>query len=99
MAAARIQLPASARRGEIVEVRLVIQHPMETGFRYDSMGQRTPRNAIQSLVCRYGGKEAFRAALSTGIAANPYLRFFLRASETGDIHVEWVDQENASGSV
>ena len=96
---ARIQVPEKARRGETVEVRIVIQHPMETGFRYDSLGRRTPRNAIQSFVCRYRGDEVFRAALSTGIAANPYLRFFVRAVGSGEIECNWVDQENASGSV
>jgi len=96
--AARIQLPRSVRRGDVVEVRIVIQHPMETGFRYDSMGRRTPRNAIQTLLCRYGGDEVFRATLSTGIAANPYLRFFLRARASGDVELAWTDQENASGA-
>ena len=98
MAAARIQLSRSVRRGDVVEVRIVIQHPMETGFRYDSMGRRTPRNAIQTLLCRYAGAEVFRATLSTGIAANPYLRFFLRALASGDIELTWIDQENVSGA-
>ena len=96
---ARIQLPAAARRSAIVEVRIVIQHPMETGFRYDSMGRRTPRNPIHTLVCRYGGREVFRAAMSTGIAANPYLRFFVRAVDSGDVEVNWIDQENVRGSI
>jgi sulfur-oxidizing protein SoxZ len=98
-APARIQLPPNARRGAIVEIRVVIQHPMETGFRYDSLGRRTPRNAIQTLQCRYRGSEVFRAAMSTGIAANPYLRFFIRALESGEIELSWIDQENASGTV
>jgi sulfur-oxidizing protein SoxZ len=95
---ARIQLPREAKRGDIIEVRIVIQHPMETGFRYDSFGRQTPRNAIHTLLCRYNGKEIFRAAMSTGIAANPYLRFFTRAVESGDIEFSWIDQENVSGS-
>jgi sulfur-oxidizing protein SoxZ len=94
---ARIQVPASARRGEIVEVRILIQHPMETGFRYDALGRHTPRNAIQTLECRYGGVEVFRAAMSSGIAANPYLKFFMRARESGEIECRWVDQENVKG--
>ncbi|HZT62194.1 MAG TPA: thiosulfate oxidation carrier complex protein SoxZ [Burkholderiales bacterium] len=96
---ARIQVPPKARRGEAVEVRIVIQHPMETGFRYDAMGGRTPRNVIHTLVCRYGGAEVFRADMGAGIAANPFLRFFVRASEPGDIECSWVDSENASGTV
>src|SRR5438876_5345031 len=91
MALARIDLPQQARRGELVEVRTVIQHPMETGFRRAPQGERVPRNAIHSLVCRYNGTEVFRATLSTGIAANPFLRFFLRATQSGDRDVWWLD--------
>jgi sulfur-oxidizing protein SoxZ len=97
--AARIQVQREALRGEIIEVRVLIQHPMETGFRYDSFGRQTPRNVIYSFECRYGGIEVFRAAMGAGIAANPYLRFFLRAGDSGDIECRWVDQENASGTV
>jgi sulfur-oxidizing protein SoxZ len=95
--AARIQAPNEARRGEIVDVRIVIQHPMETGFRYDSLGRRTPRNVVHTLACRYGGVEVFRAEMGAGIAANPFLRFFVRARESGDIECRWVDSENVSG--
>src|SRR5262252_6089438 len=73
--AARIQVPKEARRGEVFDVRIVIQHPMETGFRYDALGRRTPRNVIHTLVCRYGGVDVFRAEMGAGIAANPFLRF------------------------
>ena len=92
MALARIRLPETARRGEVVEVRMVIQHPMETGFRREN-GERVKRNAIHSLVCRYQGEEVFRATLSTGIAANPTLRFFVRAVQTGDLDFWWLDDD------
>ncbi len=97
--AARIQVQREARRGEIIEVRVLIQHPMETGFRYDAFGRQTPRNVIYKFECRYGGIEVFRVAMGAGIAANPYLRFLLRAKDSGDIECRWVDQESASGTV
>ena len=93
MTLARIQLPESARRGDLVEVRIIIQHAMETGFRKDAAGRRVPRNAVHSLACRYGGAEVFRATLSTGIAANPYLRFYTRAVATGDLEFWWIDDD------
>jgi sulfur-oxidizing protein SoxZ len=95
---ARIQVPREARRGDLIEVRILIQHPMETGFRYDSLGRQTPRNVIHRFECRYRGIEVFRAAMGAGIAANPYLKFFVRAGESGDIECRWVDQENVPGS-
>jgi len=96
---ARIEVQREARRGDPVEVRIVIQHPMETGFRYDGLGRQTPRNVIHRFECRYGGVEVFRAEMGAGIAANPFLRFFVRARESGTIECRWVDQENVSGSV
>jgi sulfur-oxidizing protein SoxZ len=98
MALARIQLPPKAKAGELVEVRIVIQHPMETGFRRDAQGQRVPRNAIHSLVCKYGGEEVFRATMSSGIAANPLLRFFVRAEKSGKLDFWWLDDNEVEGS-
>lgn len=95
---ARIQLPTQARRGEPVEVCVIIRHAMETGFRRDAEGKRVPRNAIHSLACRYNGAEVFRATLSTGIAANPFLRFFIVAQESGDLDFWWLDDDEKEGT-
>jgi sulfur-oxidizing protein SoxZ len=98
MALARIQVPEQAKRGELVPVRLAIQHPMETGFRYDNMGRSIPKNVINTLVCRYNGEEVFRAEMGSGISANPYLQFFVRAEVTGDLVFEWVDDAGERGA-
>ena len=73
MALARIHVPEQAQRGEAVEVRVAIQHPMETGFRREN-GVRQKRNAIVALVCRYQGREVLRAITSPGVAAGPDAR-------------------------
>jgi sulfur-oxidizing protein SoxZ len=96
MALSRIQLPEVVHRGEAVEVRILIQHPMETGFRREN-GERVPRNAIHSFACRYNGVEVFRATLSTGIAANPMLQFFFRAAESGELEFWWLDDDDVEG--
>ena len=98
MSLARIQLPDQAARGEAVEVRISIRHPMETGFRRGEDGVRQRRNAIVALVCRYRGAEVFRAITSPGIAANPTLVFHLRADRTGDLDFWWIDDDNVEGT-
>lgn len=98
MAVARIQVPKDAKAGEVVTVRLAIQHPMETGFRYDVMGRVIPRNVINTLTCRYNGHEVFRAEMGSGIAANPYLQFCVRAAATGELVFDWVDDAGERGS-
>jgi sulfur-oxidizing protein SoxZ len=97
MALARVQLPASAKRGEIIEVRIAIQHPMETGFRYDNIGKAIPKNVVNSLRVRYNGTEIFRAEMGSGIAANPYLQFYAVAEASGEFDFEWVDDSGDRG--
>ena len=95
---ARIQVPASARRGEIVQVRIAIQHPMETGYRPDHFGRTIPKNVINTLTCRYNGNEVFRAEMGSGVSANPLLQFFVRVEEGGELLFDWVDDSGARGS-
>jgi sulfur-oxidizing protein SoxZ len=94
---ARVQLPPRAKRGEVIEIRIAIQHPMETGFRYDNFGRAIPKNVINSLVVRYNGVEIFSAEMGSGIAANPYLQFFTVAEASGEFNFEWVDDDGDRG--
>jgi len=89
MARARIEVPASARRGEVIEVRTLIAHPMETGYRNGADGQRLPRDILRRLSCRYNGELVFSAELFPAIAANPYLAFHLLATESGTLAFTW----------
>ena len=88
---ARINIPAKVARNEPFEVRLQIRHPMETGYRTDDTGKAIARNVVRSVTCRYNGDFVFAAQLSSGIAANPYLRFFVTARASGELPFEWVD--------
>jgi len=93
-ALARITLPASARRGEVVEVRVLVRHPMERAVDAAGLAPR-PRRIVHTIRARYAGEEVFRMTLSSGIAANPYVAFSTVAIETGDLVVEWVEDGGA----
>jgi sulfur-oxidizing protein SoxZ len=93
----RVQVPQSVKRGEAFEVRVIVQHPMETGFRRDLQGQAIPVNIVDKLACTYGGREVFRAELGTGIAANPYIAFYVVARESGPIEIAWSDDRGQEG--
>lgn len=99
MSTGRLRVPARARRGEVIEIRLLLEHPMENGFRRDTLGRAVPKNIINTLVVRYDGREILRAELGTGIAANPYLAFFTRATASGEVAVSWVDDAGLAGEV
>jgi sulfur-oxidizing protein SoxZ len=89
VAGARIDLPATARRGEIIEIRTLIAHSMETGFRRTQFGSVVPRNIIRLFVCTYNGVEIFRAELHPAISANPFIAFSTVATESGTIAFRW----------
>jgi sulfur-oxidizing protein SoxZ len=95
----RLQVPPDVKRGETFSVRVIVQHPMETGFRRDYNGKVIALHIVDRLVCRYGGREVFRVELGSGIAANPYFVFPVVATESGDIVVEWSDTRGESGRV
>ena len=96
---ARIQVASPVRRGQAMEVRLLIQHPMETGFRYEFSGTSIAKNVIHSMSAEYGGRVVFRARMGSGVAANPLLQFWVRPDQSGDIRVVWEDDLGVKGQV
>ena len=95
---ARIAVPATAKKGEVIEIRIAIQHPMETGFRFDVNGRAVPKNVVNQLVCRYNGAEVFRAELGSGVAANPFVEFHVVADRSGTFAFEWIDDAGVRSS-
>jgi sulfur-oxidizing protein SoxZ len=89
MARALINVPAKAKRGEVIAIKTLISHSMETGFRYTNMGAIIPRDIITDFVATYNGEEIFRAELHPAIAANPFITFHTTATESGTIEFRW----------
>jgi len=92
MARALIHVPPTAKSGEIVEIKTLISHVMETGYRTGVTGAPIPRDIIELFVCTYNGEEVFRAQLFPAIAANPFISFFTVATESGTLAFSWTDQ-------
>jgi sulfur-oxidizing protein SoxZ len=103
MASALINVPKKAKRGEIIEIKTLMSHIMETGYRRTASGEIIPRDIITSFACRYNGVEIFRADLFPAIAANPFMTFFTVATESGKFDFEWIGDrgfsETASASI
>ncbi|MBI5277904.1 MAG: thiosulfate oxidation carrier complex protein SoxZ [Burkholderiales bacterium] len=89
MARTLIHMPATAARGAVIEIRAVIAHPMETGYRPGSDGRVLPRDIIRRFACRYDGETVFSAELHPAISANPYLAFHTVATASGTLEFEW----------
>ena len=103
MAPALINVPKKARRGDVIEIKTLMSHIMETGYGHTSTGEVVPRDIITSFTCRYNGAEIFRADLFPAIAANPFITFFTVATESGTFDFEWIGDkgfsETASASI
>ena len=89
MARVLIHAPTSARLGEVIQIRTLIAHPMETGFRPGADGKVLPRDIIRRFSCRYNGELVFSADLFPSIAANPYLTFHTLATASGQLSFSW----------
>jgi sulfur-oxidizing protein SoxZ len=87
----RVRLPEHARVGEVIEIRTLISHVMETGQRKESDGKPVPRFIINTFTATFGGNEVFKAELHPGISANPYLAFFMRVPGPGEFEFTWTD--------
>ena len=96
MAKALIRIPAEAKKGEAIEIKTLISHPMESGQRRDNMGQLIPRQILNRFVCAYNGGEVFRADFFPAIAANPFLSFFTVATESGELAFTWTDDDGTT---
>jgi sulfur-oxidizing protein SoxZ len=96
MTRALINVPAKARRGQVITIKTLISHKMETGFRFSATGERVPRDIIHTFVATYNGDEIFRAELHPAMSANPFLTFTTVATESGTIAFQWTGDNGFS---
>ncbi|MBS9478478.1 thiosulfate oxidation carrier complex protein SoxZ [Ancylobacter radicis] len=98
MTKALVSVPKTARRGDIIDIRAMIAHPMETGYRMGPNGVEIPRRIITRFVCTYGGEEVFFAEFFPAVSANPFVSFSLIASASGTVGFEWTDDQGQTES-
>src|SRR5437763_9130343 len=96
MGSVLINVPKKAKRGDVIEIKTLMSHIMETGFRHLATGELVPRDIITSFSCRYNGEEIFSCDLFPAISANPFLSFFTTAPDTGTSEFSWIRDRGAS---
>ncbi|HVY56294.1 MAG TPA: thiosulfate oxidation carrier complex protein SoxZ [Xanthobacteraceae bacterium] len=89
----RLKVPKEAKKGEVVVIKTLVQHVMETGLRKDQSGKIVPRKIINKFTCEFNGKPVFSADIEPAVAANPYLQFTARVEESGTFKFTWVDDD------
>lgn len=96
MSRALVSVPPKAKKGEVVEIKALIQHVMETGFRPNSVGVLVPRDIVTEFKCTYNGTEVFRCEMFPAVAANPFLTFHTVATESGTLEFTWTGDKGFS---
>lgn len=93
MAKPRVKVPKTAAAGDIITIKTLISHKMESGQRKDSDGNPIPRQIINSFTCEFNGKPVFSCDLDAAISANPYFEFNARVDEAGTFKFTWTDDD------
>ncbi|CAN7668129.1 thiosulfate oxidation carrier complex protein SoxZ [Phyllobacterium sp. LjRoot231] len=91
----RVVVPSAAAKGDVFQVKTIISHEMETGLRHDDQGDVIPRKIINKFVCRWNDAVVFSVDLHEAIAANPFIEFSLRATESGRLDFLWEEDGGA----
>ena len=94
----RVKVPKSASAGEVITIKTLISHPMESGQRKDSDGNPIPRQIINKFTCEYNGQTVFSCDIEPAVSANPYLQFSVKVPESGEFEFIWVDDDNKTYS-
>lgn len=91
----RVRVPAQAKPGEIIEIKTLISHDMESGQRKDAAGKTIPRKIINKFTAAFNGKTFFEADWHPSISANPYQSFFYKATQSGEFTFTWKDDDGS----
>jgi sulfur-oxidizing protein SoxZ len=89
----RIKLPKEAKKGEVIEIKTLIAHVMETGLRKDQEGKIIPRKIINKFTAEFNGKPVFSVDIEPAVAANPYMQFTAKVEESGTFRFTWTDDD------
>ncbi|MBB4362562.1 sulfur-oxidizing protein SoxZ [Bradyrhizobium sp. CIR18] len=89
----RIKLPKEAAKSEVIQIKTLVSHVMESGQRKDAQGKAIPRKIINKFACEFNGKPVFSCALEPAISANPYVQFDARVDEAGTFKFSWTDDD------
>ena len=92
----KIRVPKTAKKGEVVEIKTLMPHIMESGQRKDKDGKPIPRKIINKFVAEFNGKPVFSATMEPAIAANPYLQFHAKVNESGTFKFTWTDDDGTA---
>ncbi len=91
----RVRVPKEAAAGEVIVIKTLLSHPMESGQRRDAGGQVIPRKIVNRFTCTFEGETVLDVTLEPSISANPFLEFQARVDRAGTFVFEWHDDDGS----
>ncbi|WP_150523419.1 thiosulfate oxidation carrier complex protein SoxZ [Roseibium sediminis] len=91
----RVKVPKKASKGEVITIKTLISHPMESGQRKDKEGNLIPRQIINKFTCEFNGQTVFSCDMDPAVSANPYMEFSAKVEESGTFKFTWVDDDGS----
>jgi sulfur-oxidizing protein SoxZ len=92
----RVKVPKTAKAGEVITIKTLINHPMETGLRKGKDGKVIPRKVINKFTCEFEGEMVFSITNGPAISANPYFEFNAKPMKSGTFKFTWVDDDGST---
>ncbi len=92
----RVRVPKTASKDEVITIKTLVNHEMETGLRKDKDGNVIPRQIINKFTAEFNGQKVFEADLDAAISANPYFEFSVKVPESGTMKFTWVDDDGST---
>lgn len=90
----RVKVPKTAKKGDVIEIKTLISHKMETGQRKNKKtGEKIPRKIINKFTATFNGEQVFAVDILPAISANPYIKFNMRAEKSGEFVFTWIDDD------
>ena len=91
----RVRVPKTATKDEVITIKTLISHPMESGQRKDKDGNTVPRSIINRFTAEFNGQLVLDTTLEPAISTNPYLEFDAKVPETGEFKFTWYDDDGS----
>ncbi|MBO6919136.1 MAG: thiosulfate oxidation carrier complex protein SoxZ [Rhizobiaceae bacterium] len=89
----RVKVPKKASAGDVITIKTLISHKMESGQRKDGDGNVIPRSIINRFVADFNGENVIDVTLEPAISTNPYFQFDAMVPESGEFHFTWYDDD------
>jgi sulfur-oxidizing protein SoxZ len=91
----RVKVPKTAAAGDVVTIKALISHEMESGQRKGEDGNLIPRKIINRFTCDFNGMNVVDVTIAPGLSSNPYFEFDAKVDAAGEFKFTWYDDDGS----